>query len=418
MRGLALGLLLVACFAVTAAWAECEYDLSAFDAGCTQAGSVTPRRLNDDGWVIGTYYSCGTISQRGYLWTPKDGFRDLPPPPGFNRSTPWSISNSGVVVGYVRTTEGPTRGCVWIDTVPTLLPEVPWVPNDGSKAVVMLSDGSIYGQSGGYLESVQCIAWTDEGFVDMPTELLLRGTAEDWFRNASSNDWICGVQVLGPVPGDRLFRMRGDFWESVLGPDDDAIMGVQDINRSGVMVGSFAISTDRDPLVEEAWSFRFDGAVHPLEGLTGYSGAQPTGMNDVGTVVGRTYCVQGSCSPLPSATPVLWRGDTPQKIWELLPAFNGAVWEVYDINNRGQLLLYGGIFDSPSSSYSVIIATPKDVPDGDISIDCVVNADDLVLLLGSWGPREDAPVREADLDGDGEIGPLDLAILLGAWSPG
>jgi hypothetical protein len=65
-----------------------------------------------------------------------------------------------------------------------------------------------------------------------------------------------------------------------------------------------------------------------------------------------------------------------------------------------------------------MIATPKNVPAGDISVDCTVDADDLALLLGSWGPREDAPVREADLDGDGEIGPLDLAILLGAWSPG
>ena len=365
--------------------------------------------------MIGNYYGCGTIGQRGYLWTPKDGFRDLPPPPGFIRSTPWSISNSGVVVGSVRLPSGLNRGCMWIDAVPTLVPEV---PGNGSKAVALLSDGTLMGYSLSFAASPQCIGWLRGKQVEMPAELMLGGTATDQFRNASSNDWLCGTQVFGPVPGDRLFRMRGDFIDTVLGPDDIAGVSAIDINRAGVIAGAFSVSTDENPQWDSQWTFRYDGTIHALPGLPGYSGVQPTGINDVGVIVGRTHCMSMSCDPLPGSTPVLWRNDVITTVWDLLPDFNGTVDGVWDINNRGQLVMSGSIFDDPSAGYAVIIATPKNVPAGDISVDCTVDADDLALLLGSWGPREDAPVREADLDGDDEIGPLDLAILLGAWSPG
>lgn len=44
--------------------------------------------------------------------------------------------------------------------------------------------------------------------------------------------------------------------------------------------------------------------------------------------------------------------------------------------------------------------------------DCVVNAADLAILLGAWGPCADC---DADLDGDGQVNASDLAILLGEW---
>jgi hypothetical protein len=40
-----------------------------------------------------------------------------------------------------------------------------------------------------------------------------------------------------------------------------------------------------------------------------------------------------------------------------------------------------------------------------------VNAQDLAVLLGSWGGS-----GAADLNGDGTVGPQDLAILLSAWN--
>jgi hypothetical protein len=44
--------------------------------------------------------------------------------------------------------------------------------------------------------------------------------------------------------------------------------------------------------------------------------------------------------------------------------------------------------------------------------DCAVNAPDLAVLLGAWGPCSGCA---ADLNGDGSVDALDLAILLGSW---
>ncbi len=50
----------------------------------------------------------------------------------------------------------------------------------------------------------------------------------------------------------------------------------------------------------------------------------------------------------------------------------------------------------------------------DLNGDGVVNAADLAILLGAWGPCPN-PCCAADLDGDGQVSASDLAILLGAW---
>ncbi len=48
----------------------------------------------------------------------------------------------------------------------------------------------------------------------------------------------------------------------------------------------------------------------------------------------------------------------------------------------------------------------------DLTSDGIVNAGDLALLLGAWGPN---PGHPADFNADGTINAADLAFLLGAW---
>lgn len=57
---------------------------------------------------------------------------------------------------------------------------------------------------------------------------------------------------------------------------------------------------------------------------------------------------------------------------------------------------------------------PPDTNPADINGDGVVNAADLTILLGSWGPA--APGAPADINGDGEVNGADLTILLGSWN--
>jgi len=60
---------------------------------------------------------------------------------------------------------------------------------------------------------------------------------------------------------------------------------------------------------------------------------------------------------------------------------------------------------------------PVTVIPADLVVDGQVNAADLAVLLGSWGPCESEEDCPADLDGDQVVGASDLAILLGSWGP-
>ncbi len=61
-------------------------------------------------------------------------------------------------------------------------------------------------------------------------------------------------------------------------------------------------------------------------------------------------------------------------------------------------------------------ATCGDCDPADFNGDGVVNAFDLAVLLGSWGPCPDPPANcPADLDDSGFVNAFDLAMLLGSW---
>ena len=62
----------------------------------------------------------------------------------------------------------------------------------------------------------------------------------------------------------------------------------------------------------------------------------------------------------------------------------------------------------------IVLLTPcadLDCP-ADLSSDCQVEAFDLAILLGGWGPCEGCP---ADFNGDNDVNAADLAQVLGAW---
>ncbi len=94
----------------------------------------------------------------------------------------------------------------------------------------------------------------------------------------------------------------------------------------------------------------------------------------------------------------------------LLPASSG----IPDV--RVRVIVRDQRFQNSADDSGVFTIAPG-VPaiPGDLDGDGVVGAQDLALLLGSWGPcppQEDCP---ADPNGDGVVGPNDLALLLGNW---
>ncbi len=60
----------------------------------------------------------------------------------------------------------------------------------------------------------------------------------------------------------------------------------------------------------------------------------------------------------------------------------------------------------------LLMAGDGEACSADLNVDVVVDASDLAILLGSWGPCEGCPT---DFNGDGVVDAADLAQLLGAW---
>jgi subtilisin family serine protease len=83
-----------------------------------------------------------------------------------------------------------------------------------------------------------------------------------------------------------------------------------------------------------------------------------------------------------------------------------------DLGDPGTDVLYGaGRLDIAAA----LALAPPPFRAEDINRDGNIDALDLGILLGGWGPCTDCDGCAADLNGDCDIGPADLAALLSAW---
>jgi len=68
-----------------------------------------------------------------------------------------------------------------------------------------------------------------------------------------------------------------------------------------------------------------------------------------------------------------------------------------------------------TSEFSACLMAESGALVGDFDNDGLVDASDLALLLGSWGPCPPQADCPADLNADGVVNAADLAMLLGNW---
>ncbi|MCH8851607.1 MAG: PQQ-binding-like beta-propeller repeat protein [Planctomycetes bacterium] len=110
----------------------------------------------------------------------------------------------------------------------------------------------------------------------------------------------------------------------------------------------------------------------------------------------------------------LWRIDLPaeaggeQFVWSVQPTFTLDSQTAYVTTE---------ILGSPGFSYVYALRIGDEVEPtpGDLDGDGDVDAADLAILLGNWGPCGDCGDCPADLGGDCMVGAPDLAMLLGNW---
>ena len=109
----------------------------------------------------------------------------------------------------------------------------------------------------------------------------------------------------------------------------------------------------------------------------------------------------------------------------LVPRSEGLIWTCGDLEDDGThpsmsgqqkvgTMLLDFFLNSPFARpwFSETTVTP-----GDINGDGAANTQDLLLLLGAWGPCPDPPADcPADMDGDGMVSTSELLILLANWT--
>lgn len=100
---------------------------------------------------------------------------------------------------------------------------------------------------------------------------------------------------------------------------------------------------------------------------------------------------------------------------------NNEVWSLLAVGNDlgvASGLYVGGSFDEVDGITSYHIARWEGCPPtpGDLDADGDVDASDLIVLLGAWGPCGDCADCAADLHADCIVNGVDLLILFGNWS--
>ncbi len=176
-----------------------------------------------------------------------------------------------------------------------------------------------------------------------------------------------------------------------------------DVNDNDVVVGS-RMNSNGTITWGYTWSAAGGVTLLPLlpAGYQPYVG--PSGINDAGTIVGSIYT--------PTASSRAFVYDAAHGVRDLnaltsAPGF--TLMTATAVNDNGWIVGYGYGGGGMYKSFVLqLIAT------GDITGDGSVNVEDLLVLLGAWGPCG-APCP-ADLDGDKAVTVADLLMLLAGWT--
>lgn len=213
--------------------------------------------------------------------------------------------------------------------------------------------------------------------------------------------------IMSYAPGTRIpyfsnsTVMFGGFPLGVLGDGcpSNAAENYKSINNTAATVSAFRNSVE---VVEPPLLFDL---VSPANGAT-QQGFTPTlSWSPSQNAFGYNIVV----SPAPDLSAPVWTRNNLNALSVVIPPnlLNGSTtyyWTVAAVNSAGQIGATQGTYHFTTKQLA------------DFNTDGAVNATDLGILLGSWGPCPAPPAQcAADLNHDGLVNGLDLALLLGGW---
>ena len=387
----------------------CQYEITAVIEGpdCAIFGpaDVVLEDINELGQACGSFKSCATSQNQPFAWSEETGFVILPLPPGATHGEAVSINNvlGSDGLGQVACTliAGAHRAYLYDDGVWTLLP-----PEPGG--LVSIADSvNDHSQVLGWRSNSGSFLWQERVFTDLIPEL-----------GENPHDLNEFSQVCGTI----LATDVGFLWDGGLVEEIPPLPGTDTslafaMNLHERVVGfSNIVSKGIDPA--RAWLYEFPKLVqlpHPDEYLSTFA----FDVNDAGQILIHAL------TPTLFTDIYLYQNGHMVEVVDLvdpLPGviFSGSSAEV--INDRGQIGARGISFNGPA--LAGLILTPVNRPLGDVNFDCSVDAYDLAMVLGQWGPCPEVGSCLCDIvsretfqpPGDGVVDAADLAVILGDWT--
>jgi len=315
-------------------------------------GNTWGNALNGLGHVVG-YCNAGSVSLHAYRWSVEEGTVDLGVPSwaAGDYSQAKDINDAGTVVGFAGTVPYNLRGCVWLNGA---MLEIPTLGGDESRCNAVSERGDVVGMA--RLESGQM-----RGFV------LPDGDVDAMF-------------VLDAPDG-------GGAWAT-------------DITESRVACG---------------WGADADGVYHALtwtlaEGMVYLD--EPDGWQTFAYDINEDLWITGKAwAPDGTQFGCVWIDGEFYLLQDLTPDLPaGAELRIGQaINDAGWIATSLAYDDADNQA---IVLRPIEASSGDVNGDGVVNTDDILLIIGSWGPCTEC---SGDIDGDGLVGTNDLLIVLAQW---
>lgn len=344
-------------------------------------------RINNHGHIAGNLANIGE-NMRGYTWTPETGTRVLPFPNGAYDMTVTDMNDAGQVTGWATSTALGWFGFVWDGSSYTIIPRPDWATQIRPAAIN--NAGQVVGTVTNNVTGPQhAFVWANGVITDLG-ELI--GTTNSWASSINEIGFIAGK---GRATDTLAFVVEKGAVEWLAQPAGIMHVDAFGLNNTRFVAGSANRETPSFRRLAVVWT---PWDVQAFEPPSGTRQALFSRINDSGRAVGSFQ--DGYY------TAIAWQSGQICDLRPVIvpPVTAGAMW-AEDINVGGQIVL--------GTSARTVILNPIWLR-GDLSGDCRVGMEDLIVILANFGsPPETFPRGDVDLDGDVDI--EDLAALLSHW---
>ena len=364
--------------------------------------SVHPWAISDEAHIAG-YIRCPLGYGHSFIWQSPGPIVQIPMPSGTYRSRALDVNCSGCVAGWLES-DG-HYGYFYDGSAVTIIEPLPGGSHDDANAlnnagqVTGFSTTAAPGEGNAFL-------WQDGVLTDLGG--VIGGYISHGNDIGDGDPWrIVGTRWMQQQSDPTAFLLEGDEFTD-LGPIPGGFSSEARAVNNNREVAGFGAVPHSGPIGEEKHAFYWsEGQMIDLGVLPGYERSVAYDINDASSIVG--YCDHSLQLP---PTGFLWQDGEMTDVNDLLPSGSGLVLSsARGINNDGQIVAAGR---DAGGDFVAVLLSPMVA---DLTGDCIVNVDDLLILLGAWGPCAPPPTDcPADLNGSGEVDTLDLLILLGNWN--